>query len=70
MAPQPTSNDIPLVVAIRPATLSDLEAFREFEQGIVAAERPFDPTLQQGNHLLRPQNTNPSRRFLSAGSPN
>jgi GNAT superfamily N-acetyltransferase len=32
----------------RTATPSDIEALRRFEQGIVAAERPFDPTLRDG----------------------
>jgi GNAT superfamily N-acetyltransferase len=32
----------------RTATLQDIEALRRFEQGIVAAERPFDPTLREG----------------------
>ena len=30
---------------VRPATEADLPTLREFEQGIIAAERPFDPTL-------------------------
>lgn len=33
-------------VVIRPATLADLTFLLEFEQGIIAAERPFDPTLK------------------------
>lgn len=32
----------------RPATLADLDTLLQFEQGIVAAERPFDPTLKAG----------------------
>ncbi len=35
-------------VLIRRATLSDLEILRRFEQGIIAAERPFDPTIRKG----------------------
>lgn len=34
---------------IRPATLEDLPILLEFEQGIIAAERPFDPTLKDGH---------------------
>lgn len=33
---------------IRTAVISDLPRLLEFEQGIVAAERPFDPTLRPG----------------------
>jgi len=32
----------------RSAALSDLETLLEFEQGIIAAERPYDPTLRNG----------------------
>lgn len=32
---------------IRKATRSDLPALLEFEQGIIAAERPMDPTLKE-----------------------
>jgi len=31
---------------IRPANNSDLETLFEFEQGVIATERPFDPTLK------------------------
>ncbi|MCC3153400.1 GNAT family N-acetyltransferase [Hymenobacter sp. BT770] len=34
-------------VRIRPATLNDLETLLRFEQGVVEAERPFDPTLRE-----------------------
>jgi len=34
-----------MAVTIRTATLADVPILREFEQGIVTAERPFDPTL-------------------------
>ena len=34
-------------VRIRRATRADLATLREFEQQIVAAERPFDPTLRE-----------------------
>lgn len=33
-------------VTLRPATYSDLSTLYEFEQGIISAERPFDPTLK------------------------
>ena len=32
----------------RSASLTDLESLLEFEQGIIAAERPYDPTLKKG----------------------
>ena len=32
----------------RSATVVDLDTLLQFEQGIVAAERPFDPTLKAG----------------------
>lgn len=34
-------------VRIRPATLADVPVLLEFEQGVVEAERPFDPTLKR-----------------------
>ncbi len=34
-------------IIIRPATLSDLDVLLTFEQGVIAAERPFDPTLKE-----------------------
>lgn len=34
---------------IREATLADLPILLEFEQGIIEAERPFDPTLKTGH---------------------
>lgn len=34
-------------VLIRKATLDDLDTLLRFEQGIIEAERPFDPTLKQ-----------------------
>jgi ribosomal protein S18 acetylase RimI-like enzyme len=33
-------------LTIRPATLDDLEQLLVFEQGVIQAERPFDPTLK------------------------
>lgn len=35
-------------ILTRSATLEDLDTLLQFEQGIVAAERPFDPTLKAG----------------------
>lgn len=35
-------------IQIRPAALSDLPTLLEFEQGVVAAERPMDPTIKSG----------------------
>jgi ribosomal protein S18 acetylase RimI-like enzyme len=35
-------------ILIRPAVIADLETLRLFEQGVVEAERPFDPTLADG----------------------
>ncbi len=32
---------------IRRATLEDIETLRRFEQGVITAERPFDPTLKK-----------------------
>jgi GNAT superfamily N-acetyltransferase len=33
----------------RPATHADVPTLLEFEQGVIAAERPFDPTLKKGS---------------------
>jgi GNAT superfamily N-acetyltransferase len=35
-------------IIIRAATMEDLPELLAFEQGIITAERPFDPTLKQG----------------------
>jgi GNAT superfamily N-acetyltransferase len=35
------------MIYIRKATLNDLTTLLEFEQGIIAVERPFDPTLKE-----------------------
>ena len=35
-------------VIIRAATSNDLETLLRFEQGVIGAERPFDPTLREG----------------------
>ena len=36
-------------VTVRPATPGDLAALLRFQQGVVEAERPFDPTLKDGS---------------------
>ena len=36
-------------IIIRKAILADVETLLRFEQGVIAAERPFDPTLKQDN---------------------
>jgi ribosomal protein S18 acetylase RimI-like enzyme len=36
-------------IRIRPANNNDLETLLEFEQGVIEAERPFDPTLKSGD---------------------
>lgn len=33
---------------LREATLEDLTVLLHFEQGVIEAERPFDPTIEQG----------------------
>ncbi len=35
-------------IRIREATLNDLDVLLTFEQGIISAERPFDPTIKEG----------------------
>jgi hypothetical protein len=35
-------------INIRKAKLEDLNILLEFEQGIITAERPYDPTLKEG----------------------
>lgn len=34
-------------ITVRVATLNDLDTLLRFEQGIIATERPYDPTLKQ-----------------------
>jgi len=36
-------------IITRKATVNDLETLLRFEQGVISAERPFDPTLKQGH---------------------
>jgi RimJ/RimL family protein N-acetyltransferase len=38
-------------VTTREAVQSDLPTLRHFEQGLIDAERPFDPTIQEGDIL-------------------
>jgi ribosomal protein S18 acetylase RimI-like enzyme len=33
-------------IIIRPATFADIDTLLRFEQGVITAERPFDPTLK------------------------
>ncbi|HTE02401.1 MAG TPA: GNAT family N-acetyltransferase [Mucilaginibacter sp.] len=35
-------------ITTRPATLADLDTLLTFEQGIIITERPWDPTLKEG----------------------
>lgn len=59
MHPQSTSE-----INIRPATVEDMETLLLFEQGVIYAERPFDPTLRKGvihyydlNQMIEDDNT-------------
>jgi GNAT superfamily N-acetyltransferase len=36
-------------ITTRKATLADMDTLQQFEQGVIAAERPFDPTLKEGH---------------------
>jgi len=36
-------------ITIRKASLKDLDTLLRFEQGVIATERPFDPTLKPGH---------------------
>ncbi len=36
-------------ITIRKAVPSDLDTLLRFEQGVIAAERPFDPTIKEGS---------------------
>jgi len=35
-------------INIRPATTADLPTLLQFEQGVITAERPMDPTIKEG----------------------
>ncbi|MBB5395529.1 GNAT family N-acetyltransferase [Mucilaginibacter sp. AK015] len=37
-------------ITIREATLADMDILLQFEQGVISAERPFDPTIK-GEHI-------------------
>lgn len=41
-------NNLMAKIIIREASLEDLETLLRFEQGVIDAERPFDPTLKKG----------------------
>lgn len=43
--PRPAANP---GIRVRPATTADLPVLLEFEQGVVATERPMDPTIKEG----------------------
>lgn len=56
-------------VSIRPAILNDLETLLRFEQGVIEAERPFDPTLRSeaiSYYNLPELLTSPQSRLLVA----
>ena len=36
-------------ITTRPAILADMDILLQFEQGVISAERPFDPTLKEGD---------------------
>ncbi|MEB0261438.1 MULTISPECIES: GNAT family N-acetyltransferase [unclassified Mucilaginibacter] len=36
-------------ITTRPATVADMDTLLQFEQGVISAERPFDPTLKEGH---------------------
>lgn len=37
-----------LAYSVRPAVVEDLDTLLKFEQAIIKAERPFDPTIREG----------------------
>jgi GNAT superfamily N-acetyltransferase len=37
-----------MAIIIRPAVESDMDTLLRFEQGVIAAERPMDPTIKEG----------------------
>ena len=37
-----------MIPSVRKATLKDLPILLDFEQGVIIAERPFDPTIKKG----------------------
>ena len=50
-------------VTIRKATINDLDTLLEFEQGVISAERPFDPTLKP-----HPPNYDDIEKMISAAN--
>jgi RimJ/RimL family protein N-acetyltransferase len=46
--PDHTRPAITAGILIRPATTADLPTLLEFEQGVIKAERPMDPTIKEG----------------------
>jgi ribosomal protein S18 acetylase RimI-like enzyme len=36
------------ILIVRQAKIEEIETLLEFEQGVITAERPFDPTLKEG----------------------
>ena len=60
---------MPTFFFIRPAARQDLDALLAFEQGVVEAERPFDPTLRAGKlryYAIEALLTDPQVRLLVA----
>jgi hypothetical protein len=59
-------------VTIRQATRGDLAALLRFQQGVIEAERAFDPTLKDGSihyYDIAALMTAPDVHFLVAESP-
>lgn len=60
-------------VVLRPACVADLETLERFQQGIVSAERPFDPLLREGDvryYDIATMLSDPDVRLLIAESEN
>ena len=56
-------------ITVRPATLADLPTLLRFEQGVITAERPMDPTIKEGPihyYDLNAMLTSPHIRLLVA----
>jgi ribosomal protein S18 acetylase RimI-like enzyme len=56
-------------IVIRPATITDLDTLLLFEQGVISAERAFDPTLKTGQihyYDLAAMMQSPQTRLLIA----
>jgi hypothetical protein len=39
-------------ITVREARMADLDSVERFQQGVVSAERPYDPTLKDGTVKL------------------